>query len=204
MNTYVGTHGVHNADNLDQMIKVIENANNEFSSIMALRVDLHYPPNLENTVCCFHNREPGAISRFINSSNEILAASEHRRERNGVRVHPNTLRSIWAKEFSGSGKCHFHTCLVFNKQAYYYLGDDKSEDSLKGMITKAWYSALGLELDDYPGLVHFPENCKYILDKNSPDYLYNYGMLFVRLDYLTKLDSKIYEKGERNFGCSRK
>lgn len=118
MNTYVGTHGLHNEDNLDQMIKVIENANNEFSSIMALRVDLHYPPNLEDTVCCFHNREPGAISRFINSSNEILEASEHRRERNGVRVHPNTLRSIWAKEFSGSGKCHFHTCLVFNKQAY--------------------------------------------------------------------------------------
>lgn len=119
-------------------------------------------------------------------------------------LHPKMQSLRYQQVCVTTGKCHFHTCLVFNKQAYYYLGDDKSEDSLKGMITKAWYSALGLELDDYPGLVHFPENCKYILDKHSPDYLYNYGMLFVRLDYLTKLDSKIYEKGERNFGCSRK
>ncbi|ETS33421.1 hypothetical protein BB987_12375 [Photorhabdus temperata] len=206
MKTYRGTHGLHNEDNLDQMIGVIDNANNEFSSIMALRVDLHYPKIWDrgDTPSCFPNLEPGAISRFINSLHEILEANEWRRERNGVRVHPNTLRSMWAKEFSESGKCHFHICLVFNKQAYYYLGDGKSEDSLKGMITKAWYSALNLKLDDCPALVHFPENCKYVLDKYSPDYLYNYGMLFVRLDYLTKLESKIYEKGERNFGCSRK
>jgi hypothetical protein len=204
MNTYIVSHGLHNKENLDQMIGVIDNATNEFSSIMALRVDLHYPPILKDTVCCFPNLEPGAISRFTNSLNELLEANERRRERNGIRVHPNTLRSMWAKEFSGSGKCHFHICLVFNKQAYYYLGDDKNEDSLKGMITKAWYSALALKLDDCPALVHFPENCKYVLDKYSPDYLYNYGMLFVRLDYLTKLKIKIYEKGERNFGCSRK
>ncbi|MBP2858499.1 inovirus-type Gp2 protein [Dickeya oryzae] len=53
-------------------------------------------------------------------------------------------------------------------------------------------------------MVHFSETCKYVLDTQSPDYIYNYGMLFVRLDYLTKLESKIYENGERNFGCSRK
>ncbi|HGM5305163.1 TPA: inovirus-type Gp2 protein [Serratia marcescens] len=35
------------------------------------------------------------------------------------------------------------------------------------MIIRAWYSALRLDLEDHPGLVHYPENCRYILDKND-------------------------------------
>ncbi|ELY3745873.1 inovirus Gp2 family protein [Cronobacter sakazakii] len=204
MNVYKGTHGLHNKDNLLQMSRVIDTSLSEFSSVTAFRVDLHYPPILEDSVCCFANLEPGAISRFINSLNEILESSERRRARNGTRVHPNTLRCMWAKEFSQSGKCHFHACLVFNKAAYYYLGDFKNEDSLRMMITRAWYSALALHLDDCPGLVHFPKSCKYVLNIYSPDYVYNYKMLFVRLNYMTKLKTKIYGEGERNFGCSRK
>ncbi|WP_105561829.1 inovirus Gp2 family protein, partial [Cronobacter sakazakii] len=146
MNVYKGTHGLHNKDNLLQMSRVIDTSLSEFSSVTAFRVDLHYPPILEDSVCCFANLEPGAISRFINSLNEILESSERRRARNGTRVHPNTLRCMWAKEFSQSGKCHFHACLVFNKAAYYYLGDFKNEDSLRMMITRAWYSALALHL----------------------------------------------------------
>ncbi|HDS8779868.1 MULTISPECIES: inovirus Gp2 family protein [Enterobacteriaceae] len=204
MKTYLGTHGLHNADNLDTMQEVIDYATDDYTSITVVRVDLHYPPILEDTVCCFPNLEPGAISRFIDSLKEILKNSERRRRRNGTRVHPNTLRSLWAKEYSQSGKCHFHVCLIFNEQAYKHLGDDKVDTSLRMMITRAWYSALGMDVEDYHGLVHFPENCRYILDQNSPDYIYEYGMLFIRLDYLTKLESKNYEEGERNFGGSRK
>lgn len=206
MNTYLGTHGLHNEDNLDTMQEVIGYATGEFSSITVVRVDTHYPPILDNgdTVCCFPNLKPGAISRFINALKAMLKASERRRKHDGKRVHPNTLRNLWAKEFSQSGKCHFHVCLVFNAQAYNKLGDDKVDTSLRMMITRAWYSALGLIPEDYPVLVHFPENCKYVLDTKSPDYIYEYGMLFIRLDYLTKLDSKIYKEGERNFGGSHK
>lgn len=204
MKTYLGTHGLHNEDNLDTMEKVLSYATNDYTSVTVVRVDTHYPPELEDTVACFINREPGAISRFIASLKEILKNSERRRRRNGTRVHPNTLRSLWAKEFSQSGKCHFHVCLIFNEQAYRHLGDDKVDTSLRMMITRAWYSALGLDVEDYNGLVHFPENCRYILDQNSPDYIYEYDMLFIRLDYLTKLESKIHEEGERNFGGSHK
>ena len=186
------------------MQEVIDYATDDYTSITVVRVDLHYPPILEDTVCCFPNLEPGAISRFIDSLKEILKNSERRRRRNGTRVHPNSLRSLWAKEYSQSGKCHFHVCLIFNEQAYKHLGDDKVDTSLRMMITRAWYSALGMDVEDYHGLVHFPENCRYILDQNSPDYIYEYGMLFIRLDYLTKLESKNYEEGERNFGGSRK
>ncbi|CNL35515.1 inovirus Gp2 family protein [Yersinia frederiksenii] len=204
MNTYIGSHGLHNADNLDTILEVLGHSTNEYPCIMAVRADYHYPPILEDTVCCFPNLKPGAISRSINALKEMLKNSERRRKRNGTQVHRNTLRNVWAKEFSQSGKCHFHVCFVFNEQAYNKLGDYNIDTSLRMMITRAWYSALGLELEDYPGLVHFPDNCRYILDRNSADYIYEYGELLHRLDYLTKLDSKIYEEGERNFGGSRK
>lgn len=132
----------------------------------------------------------------------MLAAHEYRRAQNGTRIYPNTLRDVWGKEYSQSGKCHYHACLVFNKDAYYHLGS-YDDDCLRGMIINAWYSALGLQLEDCPGLVHFPENGKYILDKNKPSFIFDYHDLLKRLEYLTKVDSKVFGEGERNFGCSR-
>ncbi|QQT82717.1 inovirus-type Gp2 protein [Serratia plymuthica] len=82
-----------------------------------------YPPILEDTVRCFHNFKPGAISRSINALKEMLKNSERRRKRNGTQVHRNTRHNVWAKEFSQSGKCHFHVCFVFNEQAYNKPGD---------------------------------------------------------------------------------
>ncbi|MEN1932493.1 inovirus-type Gp2 protein [Escherichia coli] len=42
-------------------------------------------------------------------------------------------------------------------------GDYERSDTLRGLITGARYSALGLELEDHRGLVHFPANGRYIL-----------------------------------------
>ncbi|EKM1352328.1 inovirus-type Gp2 protein, partial [Salmonella enterica subsp. enterica serovar Typhimurium] len=50
---------------------------------------------------------------------------------------------------------------------------------------------------------HFPENCKYVLDTNSTDFQQNYQALLTRLDYLTKVESKVFGEGDRNFGCSQ-
>ncbi|WP_143357979.1 YagK/YfjJ domain-containing protein, partial [Escherichia coli] len=80
------------------------------------------------------------------------------------------------------------------------LGDYERSDTLRGLITGAWYSALGLELEDHQGLVHFPANGRYILDINDPDFPEQYQRLLARLDYLTKLDTKA--SGQRNFGYS--
>lgn len=107
------------------------------------------------------------------------------------------LCNVWTKEYSQVGKCHFHVCLVFNEQAYNRLGSYNTDTSLRVMITRAWYCALSIEEEeDSPGLVLCPENCRYILDQSSADYIYEYGELVHRLDYLTKPDSKIYEEGE--------
>ncbi|HHA2330070.1 TPA: inovirus Gp2 family protein [Enterobacter ludwigii] len=205
MKIYNGTHGNHIISYRDNIATVINNAIHQFSKTMALRVDLHYPKILDNgdTVCCFHNLEPGAISRFINSLKAILAASENRRVCAGIRIKPNSIRQLWAREYTQSGKCHFHTCLFFNKDAYYHLGHHEHSGTLTNMITRAWYSALNLEPEDCRNLVHFPENSRYVLNVNDPDFDIVYNDLLTRLDYLTKLDTKIFGEGDRNFGCSR-
>lgn len=60
------------------------------------------------------------------------------------------------------------------------------------MIVRAWYSALGLELDNYPGLVHYPENYRYILDINNYKFSVEYCSLLNRLEYLSKYDTKVF------------
>lgn len=91
----------------------------------------------------------------------------------------------------------------FYKDAYYHLGDYETESNLRMMIVRAWYSAQGLEFDDYPGLIHYPENCRYILDINDFNFEAEYNNLLNHLDYLAKLDTKFFGDGDRNFGCSR-
>lgn len=71
------------------------------------------------------------------------------------------------------------------------------------IVIRTWYSALDLELDDYQGLVHFPVNCRYILDMNDYSFSSEYCNLLNRLEYLSKYDTKVFGEGSRNFGCSR-
>ncbi|EKN6387888.1 inovirus Gp2 family protein [Yersinia enterocolitica] len=206
MELYQGTHGAHILAYRDRIAQTVSNAINQFPRTMILRVDLHYPPILDNgdTVCCLPNLAPGAISRFLDSLKAILEAYEYRRKVAGIRIHYNVVRNIWAREYSQSGKCHFHICLFFNKNAYYHLGHLNHPGTLSNMIIRAWYSALSLEIEDCRDLVHFPDNCKYILDIKDPDFDIIYNDLINRLDYLTKIDTKVFGEGDRNFGCSRR
>ncbi|EOZ3193318.1 TPA: inovirus Gp2 family protein [Yersinia enterocolitica] len=175
---------------------------NRHQRVTAFRVDTHFPGIVDNgdNICCFHSLEPGEISRMCKSMEAKLIADIQRKEREGKRVYRGTVIIIWAREFSLSGKCHYHLCLLFNKDAYYHLGDYEQENTLRAMITGAWYSAMGLHLDDYLGLVHFPENCRYVLNSNHPDFECHYQELLNRLDYLAKIETKIFGEGYRNFG----
>lgn len=100
-------------------------------------MDLHDPVILDNgdTISCFANTDSGAISRFTNSLKAKLAADEQRKRKEGKRVHPNTLRYAWVREFTQNGKRHFHVFLFLNKDAYFHLGDfNLDDDTLRTMI----------------------------------------------------------------------
>ena len=205
MKTYIGSHGDHVLEYQVKIIRLLSCLTDRYPRLTAVRVDIHYPKIVDNgdNICCFPNLEPGVISRIRESLKAKLEADRIRKKREGKRIYRCPLFIMWAKEYSESGKCHYHICLLFNKDAYYHLGNYNQDDNLRGMITGAWYSALGLKQDDHLGLVHFPDNCKYALDTNRADFQQNYQALLTRLDYLTKVESKVFGEGDRNFGCSQ-
>ncbi|MEQ9880304.1 inovirus Gp2 family protein [Pectobacterium aroidearum] len=205
MNIYHSEYGSHVKSYKNKIIGVINNAVKEYPRTLALRMDLHDPVILDNgdSVSCFANTDSGAISRFTNSLKAKLAADEQRKRKEGKRVHPNTLRYVWVREFTQNGKRHFHVFLFLNKDAYFHLGDfNLDEDTLRTMITSAWCSALNLTPEEGQHLVQYPAKGKYILHRDDilndiyPSDLLN------RIDYLTKVKSKIFDDGYRSFGCS--
>lgn len=205
MKTYKGSHGDHVLEYQIKIIRLLSRLTDRYPRLTAVRVDIHYPKIVDNgdNICCFPNLEPGVISRMRESLKAKLEADRIRKKREGKRIYRCPLFIMWAKEYSESGKCHYHICLLFNKDAYYHLGDYEREDNLRGMITGAWYSALALQRDDCPDLVTFPDNCRYVLDNEDADFEDHYQALLTRLDYLTKIESKVFGEGDRNFGCSQ-
>lgn len=180
-----------------------------YPRITVIRVDLHFPmmDGYGDMPNCFANTEGSPITRFMNSLNAKLEHDQHRRTRQGKRVYPNRLRYLWVREFVEGSHPHYHCALIFNKDAYYHLGDyNLSEPSLRTMITTAWYSALQLELDpiiDTGALVHYPENCRYCLNREALSFNEEYNAVFNRLNYLAKDYSKHYSSDYRTIGRSQ-
>ncbi|HID9556474.1 TPA: inovirus Gp2 family protein [Serratia marcescens] len=206
MNIYDSEYGSHFRSYKERIVDVIKKSVKEHSRTLAIRVDLHDPVILDNgdTISCNANTDSGSISRFTNSLKAKLVADEQRKRNKGKRVHPNTLRYAWVREFTQNGKRHFHLFLFLNKDAYYHLGDfNLDEDTLRTMITSAWCSALSLTTEEGQHLVQYPSNGKYTL--NCDDILNDIypGDLLNRIDYLTKVKSKNFDDGYRSFGCSK-
>ncbi|GAB7260030.1 inovirus Gp2 family protein [Dickeya ananatis] len=206
MNLYESEYGSHVKSYKERVIEVINRAVKEHTRTLAIRVDLHDPAILDNgdTISCIANTDSGSISRFTNSLKAKLAADERRKRKEGKRVHRNTLRYAWVREFSQNGKRHFHVFLFLNKDAYYHLGDyNLDENRLRAMITSAWCSALNLTPEEGQHLVQYPDDGKYTLNRDDVLNDIYPSDLLNRIDYLTKVKSKVFDDGYRSFGCSK-
>ncbi len=196
----IRTYGPLNSDYLNKIIDVIQAALKEHPRTFALRVDLRLPDDI------FARTDPALISRFIDSLKAKLKADLTKKESEGKRVHPSTLRYVWVREFNQrEDKKHYHVLLLLNKDTYAFLGGySQLTGNLAALITQAWLSALGINDERYQSLTYFPDNpCYYLNDKTlSTDGVY--AKLMVRVSYLAKVRSKISADGERNFGCSHR
>lgn len=186
--------------------EVIRNSLSDYSSIFAVRVDLRFTEpevGCPDSPVCFQNAEGQVMKRFIASLKSQLRAYDERRKRTGVRVHPTKLRYVWVCEQNEAELPHYHLLFVLNKAAYWRLNNLHSSESLAGKIQKAWCSALGLDYPEYGKLVHFPENCEYVLTRsdaiNRTPVFRNF---ILRVFYLAKLRTKIRGGGRRCIGYS--
>ncbi|WP_431224936.1 inovirus Gp2 family protein [Serratia sp. L9] len=206
--TYDSEFGSHISLYRDRIKQVIDDSLNEHPNTMILRVDLHDPidtDNLDNPF--FQPRvDSGAISRFTCALKAKLGHDKHikTQRKDWPESRHSALRYAWVREYTQNEKRHYHLILCFNQDAYYHLGDyDLNRNTLRTMITTAWYSALGIPIDGSGKLVNYPSNGKYLLNRKRDNFEKTYNDLMNRVDYMTKVRTKIFGDGDRSFGCSR-
>ncbi|RJG40060.1 inovirus Gp2 family protein [Motilimonas pumila] len=191
---------------LSSIYNLMDRAMAEQARTTVLRFDLHLP-NLQTYL-----EEPtqeyssNVITRFIESFKAQVRAGIAKKEREGKRVHPCTIRYVWAKEMNAATQPHYHVALILNKDAYFGFGDYRElRNNLAGKLYRAWASALMYENpEDVVSLIHIPSDTPYYhLDRNSSDYLQQCNDVFRRLSYLAKYETKQYGSRSKNFSCSR-
>ncbi|MCT8857518.1 inovirus Gp2 family protein [Shewanella xiamenensis] len=184
---------------LDKNYRVINQSLIMYSKVFAVRVDLRLSDEYES----YDNR---AVTRFIESLKaqvkaDYIAKTKHS---DGF-VHKSDVLYIWVQETGEHNKPHYHLCLLFNGNAYRSLGKfELGRTNMYNRIVKAWASALAIKTINAQGLVHIPKHSCYFLDKTLPfTKTFELRVLFIRLSYFAKVDSKHYGDRRHHYGCSR-
>ena len=198
---------------LRRIQQTLDHACTEYTRLSVMRFDLHFPQNL-------HCRDDQAISRFVDALKAKIRADQQRKQAQGKRAYPCNLYYVWAKERVSSEACHYHMAIMLNRDAYFTLGNytaaaccndpdmpvdhwQEPPENMAGRILSAWASALGMSMAHMVGLVHFPDNPVYSLNRNDMAFTDQYNAVFRRLSYFAKVESKQYGDRSRHFGCSR-
>ncbi|EPD6751217.1 inovirus Gp2 family protein, partial [Vibrio cholerae] len=168
---------------LDKIIRVVENAIDQYPRALMLRVELRFPQEI------LYDGE-GVIKRFIESLRSQVDADIKRKRKNGKKTPNCSIRYVWAKERDTSINHHYHVGLFFNKDVYYWPGKFDNESNLVYKIKRAWCSALNFDMDEGDGLVEFPKNYKYTLDRNKKIVMSRLTWFSNALAILLKLKQK--------------
>ena len=185
---------------LFNLMHTIELAMADYPRMLAFRVDLRLPQNLNLPDHAYTNQ---VISRFFDSFTKKIQRHQKRVGERGY-ARGCKVRYIWSREVSQGDKQHYHLLILLNRDAYYTVGRFGSERvNMISRIEESWAGALGMSVDQVRGLVHIPENAEYRVDRNirrgEVDELPN---LFHRASYLCKQATKCYGDRQKGFGTS--
>ena len=187
---------------LNTNFNVMNNALHTHARTLAVRVDLHLPPQTsDGTINTF---QEALITRFIKSLKSKIKNYIARNAQNGKRVHCPGVEYIWVCE-QGVLKDHYHLVLFLNNDTFRHAGAKRtghSSSNLINMIVGAWGSALKVNWDKAWDLVTIPPSASYRL-RNVNVYDTDYRDLFQRLSYFAKVKSKVYGGNQNSYGCSR-
>lgn len=188
--------------------QVLDHALAEHRRTCVFRVDLKFP-------AVNYSPDTLVITRFIDSLKAQIRSDTNRKQRDGSRVYPCTLRYVWVREQDTSSHWHYHVAIFLNKDRFNSWGrfrpseqyTDRGEvaDASLNMadrMRKAWASALGISVASSIGLVHFAPS-PYYINMGTSDYADRYDELFHWLSYFAKAHTKHYGVRNRNFGCSQ-
>lgn len=187
-------HGPFVERYLENTYKTIESALSQYPRVFATRFDLMLPVDMQNW-------PSSIISRFLDHFKAIVES--HLRSL-GMKPEKCLPRIVWAKERYKSMNPHYHALLLLNNDVFHMSGRLGSDNlNLISRIQSSWAKALGLTFKEAQGLVNFPPNRDYKLDRNSSDFHLQLEALFHRVSYLAKEKTKNYGDGTRYFSCSQ-
>ena len=187
---------------LSALKHTIELAMAEYPRVLAFRVDLRFPQQIELPDYAYTNQ---VISRFFESfTKKIRYHQDKVRQRDGY-ARGCKVRYVWSREVGQEGKQHYHVLILLNGNAFYTVGRLRSERvNMMSRMEESWAGALELSVDEVRGLVHIPENAEYRIDQSvrrgDVDEL---PALFYRASYLCKVATKSYGGRQRGFDTSR-
>lgn len=183
---------------LEMLHVMLQKAISDYPRVLAVRVDPVIPTIISDRMTLQDHKQ--LIPRFIESFKAIIR-HDHKRKRLSGWVPPTKVRYAWCREIGTNGKPHYHCFLVLNHGAYHLPGRaDSANENLSRRVSRAWYSALGVEWNPQEPWIHVPENPVYWIDRGDPQ---SFQEAFYRASYLCKADTKIYGLGLRAFGTSR-
>ncbi|HBO3179818.1 MULTISPECIES: inovirus Gp2 family protein [Pseudomonas] len=187
---------------LSRLLRVIQRALTQYPRVMAFRVDLNLPRDIDPSEYADANK---VISRFIASFSAKIEyhRSQLREEKKDAR--DCRVRYAWAREVGMGGRPHYHLVFLLNRDAYHRPGRVQStRRNLVARLQEAWASALQLSVDQVDGLVHITDNATYRIYQNVPDgKLDELPELFRRASYLCKAATKSYGSRLRGFDTSK-
>ncbi|MDZ4194264.1 MAG: inovirus Gp2 family protein [Pseudomonas sp.] len=183
---------------LDRLYTTMSRALDEYSRVLAFRVDLRFPASMDLADLSTANQ---ALSRFFES---LKAQIKHNRQiagQSNERVHESNVRYVWVRESGQFGRPHYHLVIFLNFDAYCCLGKyELGRDNLFNRLHKAWGSALGLPVEAVVGLVELPKNAGYVLRRDNLEEIAGF---YYRASYLCKVATKQYGDWQHAFGRSR-
>lgn len=183
---------------LDRLYSTIGRAVEQYSRVLAFRVDLRFPKGVELPESAYTNQ---VINRFIESFKAKTRHNRQKASQGNKQAHDSEVRFVWAREVGGDGRPHYHVAILLNFDAFNALGKfEAGRDNIFNRLEQAWASALGFSVDSVRGLVEIPANPAYCLRRNDPQ---SQADFFYRASYLCKVATKVYGSGQHGFGASR-
>lgn len=195
---------------LSALKRTVELAMVEYPRVLAFRVDLRLPQDIELPDYAYTNQ---VISRFFESFTKKI---QYHQKRVGERCYARgcKVRYVWSREVPQGGRPHYHVLILLNRDAYYTVGRLHSEKvNMIDRLQEAWASALGLPVWLVEESVHIPDNSTYRIDLRPRErkvkgsdrkvLVDELPLLFHRASYLCKVATKSYGDRQRGFDTSR-
>lgn len=182
---------------LERLKRIIDLSLQDYGRVFAFRLDPRFPEGMHHPSADSNS----ALERFFASFKAKIQHNRSKAKETNRYAHDTTVRYVWCREFGQHGVPHYHAAILLNNDAFCTLGRfEIGRKNIFNYLHEAWASALGISVKEVIGLVNFPENPFYLLQRYDPNSIVEF---FYRASYLCKAETKSFGNGVHAFGTSR-